>query len=208
MPVSIQNIPSTEQLRDSRPKINANFDALKAASDAQESAITSKANTADVNVALSQKSPVGHTHGISEIANLQENLDAKAPSSHTHSIANVSGLQAALDGKRPLVDDVTAQTTTTRTLAATDAGDLIRCNNGSAIAVTVPTNTTVPFAIGTEIALSQQGAGQVTVVAASGVTINTPITGVAVKTRVQHSVIGIKKVDTDTWLALGDLATS
>lgn len=208
MPVSIQDIPSTEQLRDSRPKINANFQALKAASDAQESALTSKANQADVTIGLAGKAASTHGHTISDIANLQTNLDGKAALTHSHTIAEVTGLQAALDGKRPLVDDVTAQTTTTRTLAATDAGDLIRCNNAAAIAVTVPTNATVPFAIGTEIAFSQQGAGQVTVSGAGGVTINTPITGIAVKTRVQHSIIGIKKVDTDTWLALGDLATS
>ncbi len=100
---------------------------------------------------------------------------------------------------------ILTESTTARTLALSDAGDLILCNNASAIAVTVPTNATVAFPIGTTIAFSQQGAGQVTIAGAGGVTVNTSST---LKTRAQHSIIGIQKVDTDTWLAFGDLATS
>jgi hypothetical protein len=49
------------------------------------------------------RTPLAHTHPISEITGLQTALDGKAASSHTHTIANVTGLQTALDGKEPTI---------------------------------------------------------------------------------------------------------
>lgn len=48
---------------------------------------------------LDSKSNVGHGHIIGDITNLQTSLDNKAALSHTHVIADVTGLQTALDGK-------------------------------------------------------------------------------------------------------------
>lgn len=53
--------------------------------------------------ALAAKSDITHTHGISDIANLQMELDGKAFASHTHSISNVNGLQIQLDSKAATV---------------------------------------------------------------------------------------------------------
>lgn len=44
-------------------------------------------------------SPFIHTHGISEVVNLQTTLDAKSNTNHTHNISGVNGLQTALDAK-------------------------------------------------------------------------------------------------------------
>lgn len=49
------------------------------------------------------RTPLAHTHPISDITGLQTALDGKAASSHTHTITNVTGLQTALDGKEPTI---------------------------------------------------------------------------------------------------------
>ena len=62
------------------------------------------------------------------------------------------------------------QTVTTYSLVITDNGALITLSNVSAITLLVPSNTSVPFNIGTHIDLVQTGAGKVTVATASNTT--------------------------------------
>lgn len=45
------------------------------------------------------RTPLAHTHAISDVSGLQTALDGKAAASHAHAIADVTGLQTALDGK-------------------------------------------------------------------------------------------------------------
>jgi copper homeostasis protein CutC len=68
--------------------------------------------------------------------------------------------------------------------------------------ITVPPNTDVAFNVGTSIAVIQLGAGQVTIVAGSGVTIRNAST---LKTRTQYSVLSLTKAATDTWYVAGDM---
>jgi hypothetical protein len=96
-----------------------------------------------------------------------------------------------------------AQTGTTYTLAASDAGDLVTLSNASAITLTVPTNASVPFAIGTQITIAQSGAGQVTISPAVGVTVSAADT--ATKLRVQWSAATLIKTNTDSWILIGDI---
>jgi hypothetical protein len=90
------------------------------------------------------------------------------------------------------------------TLALSDAGCAVEVNDASASTVTVPLNATVAFPIGTVIEVAQIGAGQITVAAASGVTLQSA--GSLVHTRVQFSAVSLRKRGTDTWLLVGDLA--
>lgn len=94
------------------------------------------------------------------------------------------------------------QTGTTYTLVIGDAGSLVRVSNASANTVTVPPNSSVAFPVGTVIVFVQVGAGQTTLAAGAGVTINTPT---SLSARAQWSTISITKVATDTWDAAGDL---
>jgi hypothetical protein len=57
----------------------------------------------NLQTSLDAKSNVGHTHVIGDVANLQTNLDNKAALSHTHTIAEVTNLQSSLDGKAATV---------------------------------------------------------------------------------------------------------
>ena len=58
------------------------------------------------------------------------------------------------------------------TLALTDANDMVICTAATAVTLTVPPNSSVAFTIGTEIILTQYGAGVVTIAEGAGVTIN------------------------------------
>jgi hypothetical protein len=97
---------------------------------------------------------------------------------------------------------INAQTGTTYTLALSDRDKFVELNNAAAIALTVPTNATVAFPVGSSMTLVQTGAGQVTV-GGSGVTINgTP----GLKLRTQWSSATLYKRATNTWLLIGDIA--
>lgn len=89
------------------------------------------------------------------------------------------------------------------TLVLGDAGAYVRMNLASANTLTVPTNSSVAFPIGTVIHIRQTGAGQTTVTPFNGtVTINTPETA---KLRKQGSSASLIKVGTNEWDLTGDL---
>lgn len=96
---------------------------------------------------------------------------------------------------------INAQTGTTYTFAAVDAGYLVTAANAAAIAVTVPLNATIPLSIGTQILLMQLGAGQVTVAGSVGVTVSGKN---GLKTSGQYAVISLIKIATDAWVLGGD----
>ena len=101
-----------------------------------------------------------------------------------------------------------AVTTTSDTFVLADLRNkLVTYANASAIAVTIPLNSSVAFPIGTSINIAQTGAGQVTVSGAVGVTIrSTGASATTPKTRVIYSAITCIKIATDEWLCVGDIA--
>ena len=119
---------------------------------------------------------------------------------HVLTSDDLNAFQAGLNETLPF----NAQTGTTYTLVASDAGDVVTLTNGSAITVTVPTNASVAFPIGTQITLAQMGAGQVTVAGAVGVTVYAADS--YLKLRNQYSAGTLIKTATNTWLLIGDLA--
>ncbi|MEG4315346.1 hypothetical protein U8L64_10085 [Pseudomonas sp. FIP_A4] len=90
-------------------------------------------------------------------------------------------------------------TATTRTLALTDAWNYVRPGTTSAITLTVPTNASVAFEIGTEITI--RASGNITLAAASGVTLNAPSGGTLSLTA--RMTVTLKKVATDAWDVIG-----
>lgn len=97
-----------------------------------------------------------------------------------------------------------AQTGTTYTLVLADAGRFVDLNNASAISLTVPPNSSVAFPAETRIDLLQSGAGQVTVVAGSGVTINSK--GGNLKLTGQWSAATLVQRSANLWVLVGDLS--
>ena len=104
---------------------------------------------------------------------------------------------------------INTQTGTTYTVVAGDAQKLITLSNASAITLTIASNATQALPVGTQVTISQYGAGQVTIVGASSpaaVTINstgaTPTTPI---TRTQYSTATLIQTSTDNWLVVGDI---
>jgi hypothetical protein len=104
-----------------------------------------------------------------------------------------------------LSDMATSAQTASYTLVLADKAKVVEMSVGSANNLTVPTNSSVAFPTGTQIHIVQTGSGQTTVVAAGGVTINSATT---LKLRARWSAATLIKRDTDTWVLVGDLATS
>ena len=93
---------------------------------------------------------------------------------------------------------------TSDTLVLADEGKRIETTNGSATTITVPENASVAFPVGTQIDLMQIGAGQVTVVGASGAVVINGTPGL--KLRSQWSAATLIKRFTNTWVLVGDLS--
>ena len=96
---------------------------------------------------------------------------------------------------------VNSQTGTTFTPSLTDDHKVITCNNGSAIAVTVPTNASVAFPVGAKLSIAMIGAGVVTITGDTGVYINGISAGSGALA--QYGACDLVKLATDTWLAVG-----
>jgi hypothetical protein len=107
---------------------------------------------------------------------------------------------AAIDLNK-LADASTNAQTTSYTLVLADKNKIVEMGVGSANNLTVPPNSSVAFPVGTQINVLQTGAGQTTVVAGAGVTVNaTP----GLKIRAQWSYATLIKRATDTWVLVGD----
>jgi len=98
---------------------------------------------------------------------------------------------------------INAQTGTTYTTVLADDGKLITCSNASAIALTIPPNSSVAYGIGTQINIAQLGAGTVTITAGAGVTLNSA--GAKLKLDAQYALCTCVKTATDTWFVVGNL---
>ena len=111
----------------------------------------------------------------------------------------LNAFEAGLNDTIPL----NTQTGTTYTLAADDAGELITLANAGAITLTVPTNASVPFALGTQITVTRAGSGALTIVGDTGVTVNSADS--FLKLRAQWSSGTLIKLNTNSWILIGDL---
>ena len=113
-------------------------------------------------------------------------------------------LAAELDAVATAMIAINAQTGTTYTTVLSDDGKLITCSNAASISVTIAPNSSVAYGIGTQLNFAQLGAGQVTLVAGAGVTLNSE--GSKLKLKGQYAVGTCVKTDTNTWFVVGNLS--
>ena len=113
-------------------------------------------------------------------------------------------LAAELDAVATAMIAINAQTGTTYTTVLADDGKLVTCDNASPIALTIPPASSVAYGIGTQINIMQLGAGQVTITAGAGVTLNSA--GSKLKTSAQYAVATCAKIASDTWVVVGNLS--
>ena len=123
------------------------------------------------------------------------------------SIGNATTIASGITISNPtLTFAINAQTGTTYTPILADAGKIITLNNGSAIAVTIPPNSGVAYAIGSSLTFISIGAGLTTIGQGAGVTIaSAGGTATAPIITAQHNSATAIKIATDTWQVIGAL---
>ena len=176
-------------------------DAAKPISTATQTALNGKANSS-------------HSHAVADVTGLQTALDGKAPLASPALTGTPTAPSAAAYADSTQIattaqvhDTVTtvpenAQTGTSYTLVLADAGKLVTLNNAAAITLTIPTNASVAFPIGTRVDLLQYGAGQVTV-GGAGITIRS--SGAKLKLTGQYSGATLWKKAANEWVLVGDI---
>lgn len=92
--------------------------------------------------------------------------------------------------------------TASHTLVLGNLGRAVEMNVATANTVTVPPNSSVAFPVGAVVEVCQVGAGQTTIVAGAGVTIQTPQTLVLVG---QWSTVSLRQRAVDVWVLAGDV---
>ena len=115
--------------------------------------------------------------------------------------ASVVNLVTDLSERFPL-NISTNSLTASYTLALSDSQKIVEMNVSSANTLTIPPNSSVAYPVGTSILVVQTGAGQTTITAGAGVTINSFL-GLKIIGRWAGCTL-IKRA-TDTWVAVGGL---
>lgn len=115
-------------------------------------------------------------------------LDAKIPQ---------NGGSTPVTSPRKFLEEITNEQTNDYTVQLTDEYKTILMNKGTAVNLTVPSNSSVAFAVNTKIKVRRIGAGALTFVQGSGVTI-TPSLG-ALTDGGATGEMTLLKVNTDSW---------
>lgn len=90
---------------------------------------------------------------------------------------------------------INAESGTTYSFVTGDEVQDVVITNAGAITATIEPDSTTEFPVGTELEVTQGGAGAITVAAGGGVTLN----GTGLSTTAQHKSIKVRKVADDTW---------
>ena len=99
-------------------------------------------------------------------------------------------------------EPVKAVTTTTYAPILADENNMITLSNAAAITVTLPSDATQAFEIGSEMRFVWFGVGKPSFAAGGGATVSATALGL----RIRNSVATAKKMAANTWLVYGDLA--
>jgi hypothetical protein len=184
----------------------------------------------DANKLSAESIYIEGTNGAGHLHLKHQNADATATGQSTALFADVNGdikykndndyyttLKTSLNtadrvytfpdvsGVVALQEIVFDKKATSYTLVLGDAYELIEMEVSSANTLTIPTNASVPFPLGTQILVSQLGTGQTTITPAVGVTIRS--SGGKTKTAAQYSMCTLIKRGTNEWYLAGDITT-
>jgi hypothetical protein len=102
-----------------------------------------------------------------------------------------------------LYNGVNAQTGTTYAPVLADAGKLVTLSNAGAITVTMPSDATTAFPVGSIIDFAAINTGMATFVAGSSATVKATPSAI---TRANGSAVSAIKYAANSWLIVGDLA--
>ena len=127
-------------------------------------------------------------------------------------ISDETGTGALVFNTSPtLVDPKTTQLVTYKTATAytfliSDQGRYLIASNSSNQVFTIPLNSVEAFPVGSRIDIVQTGPGQLTIVGASGVIVDSnAATSSAPKLRAAYSAATLIKIQADRWHVIGDI---
>lgn len=106
---------------------------------------------------------------------------------------------------RPGIVPIRTLTATAHVLEAIDLGAILETNGASPVTVTIPSEASVAFEIGTLINITQGGSGVATITAGTGVSLN-GVTGGSVALDGPWSGAALTKRGADAWIIQGALA--
>jgi hypothetical protein len=162
---------------------------------------TTVGNKLDSSLAATTYAPIdspiftGTVSGVTKthvgLGNVDNTSDAEKPISTL--------VQTALETKINEIISFNTQSGS-YTLQSTDIGKLIEMSGGGTL--TIPSDTTYNFPIGTSIEILQTGTSQVTIAGAGFTPNSTP----GLKLRTQWSSASLLKRGSNSWVVLGDLA--
>jgi hypothetical protein len=209
--VVINVVAGTPAASPTVPATPANSIALARVAVAANATSIVNANITDVRVATTTNLPASGISGVTAGTGL-----TGGGTSGTVTL-NIDTTVTTLTGSQTLTNKIltspqvnlgiNAQTGTSYTTVLADNGKLITQSNASAIATTIPLNSSVAYPVGAQLTFAQYGAGQVTISGASGVTVvSTGATAATPKLRVQYSTATAIQTSTDNWLVVGDIA--
>ena len=160
------------------------------------------AHTGDVtNTAGSLALTIGtNVVGLNNLAQIASNRIMGRTTPTTGNIEVLTTTQV----KTMLVATIRVITLTADTVVLTDAQNYLQTTSGTAVAITIPPNSSVAFPVGSLLSGEQGGAGTITLTAGAGVTLNSR--GAALNTAGLYAVWQMKKTATDIWTVFGDLA--
>jgi hypothetical protein len=102
----------------------------------------------------------------------------------------------------PSITTISAKTDSYELSNLNERDTIVEIEMASAATLTIPTNSSIAYPVGTTIDIIQTGSGQITIAGAAGVTVNaTP----GLKLRTQWSSATLLKRAENTWLVYGDL---
>lgn len=186
-------------------------DAPAAAASAAESAANgytdSEVGTLAAALGTAAFEPTSAFDPSGAAAAAQAHAVQRANHTGTQAQSTITNLETDLAGKVDKAPGINAQTGTSYTLALSDAHKLVTLDNGSAVTVTVPPQSSVAWPAETRIKLARLGAGGVTVAEGSGVDVHVP----AALSRVledRYSAAELYRLAEDEWLLVGRLAES
>ena len=166
--------------------------------------------TIDSSMSTSSTNPVQNKVAKAAIDAVQTNLNTEI-TNRTNAVSGITGAKGAANGYASLDANtkVTAaqasarvqSASSSKTLAAADAGTFIYVSSTSNLTITIPSGV---FPVGTEIEFCRWNTGGVTFAAASGVTLVSANNLKSISVR--YATAGLKQVASNTWLLSGSLA--
>ena len=181
--------------------------AAKIASDAVTTAKILDANVTDAKLASDSVTTVKILDSNVTTAKIADSAITSAKIADGTIVNADVSTTAAIDlGK--LADATIDEKSASYTLVLTDKNKFIKMNVGSANTVTVPTNASVAFPIGSQIHIIQYGSGKTQVIPVNGTLIiySSPSSAPGAYLRDQYTSATLLKCDTNAWILMGDLS--